>query len=127
MARPEGRVPVEVVPYAVDIALDVALGLGGLPRGRVVGVCAPEQQEVRHSGRLCGPTMGWNAQQSIHSMRRRVDRPSTRITDIRRLDVGMINDTTSLAVTTSPQREPVVWLGFARAVHSVSRMITRCI
>ena len=31
----EGRAPVEVIPTG-SIALDVALGIGGLPRGRVV-------------------------------------------------------------------------------------------
>jgi recombination protein RecA len=37
----EGRAPVEVIPTG-SIALDVALGIGGLPRGRVVEVFGPE-------------------------------------------------------------------------------------
>ncbi len=37
----EARVPVEVIPTG-SIALDVALGIGGLPRGRVVEVYGPE-------------------------------------------------------------------------------------
>src|ERR1700742_606580 len=37
----ETRVPVEVIPTG-SIALDVALGVGGLPRGRVVEVFGPE-------------------------------------------------------------------------------------
>ncbi|NHC44564.1 recombinase RecA [Motilibacter sp. K478] len=37
----EGRAPVEVVPTGA-IALDVALGIGGLPRGRIVEVYGPE-------------------------------------------------------------------------------------
>jgi recombination protein RecA len=37
----EGRVPVEVIPSG-SIALDVALGIGGFPRGRVVEVYGPE-------------------------------------------------------------------------------------
>ncbi|MDT7711941.1 MAG: recombination protein RecA, partial [Pseudonocardiales bacterium] len=36
-----GRAPVEVIPTG-SIALDVALGIGGLPRGRVVEVYGPE-------------------------------------------------------------------------------------
>jgi len=36
-----GRVPIEVIPTG-SIALDVALGIGGLPRGRVVEVYGPE-------------------------------------------------------------------------------------
>ena len=37
----ETRAPVEVIPTG-SIALDVALGLGGLPRGRIVEVYGPE-------------------------------------------------------------------------------------
>ncbi|MGZ4629730.1 recombinase RecA [Oryzihumus sp.] len=37
----EGRVPVEVIPTG-SVALDVALGIGGLPRGRVVEIYGPE-------------------------------------------------------------------------------------
>ena len=37
----EGRIPVEVIPTG-SIALDVALGIGGLPRGRVVEIFGPE-------------------------------------------------------------------------------------
>src|SRR5690606_19425889 len=37
----EGRAPVEVIPTGA-IALDVALGIGGLPRGRVIAIYGPE-------------------------------------------------------------------------------------
>ncbi|NMO89890.1 recombinase RecA [Actinomycetospora sp. TBRC 11914] len=37
----EGRAPVSVIPTG-SIALDVALGVGGLPRGRVVEIYGPE-------------------------------------------------------------------------------------
>ncbi|MBA2639613.1 MAG: recombinase RecA [Nocardioidaceae bacterium] len=37
----EARAPVEVVPTG-SIALDIALGIGGLPRGRVVEIYGPE-------------------------------------------------------------------------------------
>ena len=37
----EGRAPVETIPTG-SIALDVALGIGGLPRGRVIEVYGPE-------------------------------------------------------------------------------------
>src|SRR5512132_1321070 len=37
----ESRAPVEVIPTGA-IALDVALGIGGLPRGRVVEIYGPE-------------------------------------------------------------------------------------
>jgi recombination protein RecA len=37
----KGHVPIEVIPTG-SIALDVALGIGGLPRGRVVEIYGPE-------------------------------------------------------------------------------------
>ena len=37
----EVRVPMEVIPTG-SIALDIALGIGGLPRGRVVEIYGPE-------------------------------------------------------------------------------------
>ena len=37
----EARAPIEVIPTG-SIALDVALGIGGLPRGRVVEIYGPE-------------------------------------------------------------------------------------
>ncbi|MBP2473715.1 recombination protein RecA [Crossiella equi] len=37
----EGRPPIEVIPTG-SIALDVALGIGGLPKGRVVEIYGPE-------------------------------------------------------------------------------------
>ncbi|HLS93511.1 MAG TPA: DNA recombination/repair protein RecA, partial [Microbacterium sp.] len=37
----EERAPVAVIPTG-SIALDVALGIGGLPRGRVVEIYGPE-------------------------------------------------------------------------------------
>lgn len=37
----EGRVPVDVIPTG-SIALDLALGIGGFPRGRIVEVYGPE-------------------------------------------------------------------------------------
>jgi recombination protein RecA len=37
----DGRAPIEVIPTG-SVALDVALGIGGLPRGRVVEIYGPE-------------------------------------------------------------------------------------
>src|ERR1051326_8549742 len=37
----EGRAPIEIIPTG-SIALDVALGIGGLPRGRIVEIYGPE-------------------------------------------------------------------------------------
>ena len=37
----EGRAPIDVIPTG-SIALDVALGIGGLPRGRIIEIYGPE-------------------------------------------------------------------------------------
>ena len=37
----EGRAPIEAIPTG-SIALDIALGIGGLPKGRVIEVYGPE-------------------------------------------------------------------------------------
>ncbi|MGH3545325.1 MAG: ATPase domain-containing protein, partial [Mycobacteriales bacterium] len=37
----EGRVPIAVIPTG-SIGLDIALGIGGLPRGRIVEIFGPE-------------------------------------------------------------------------------------
>ena len=37
----EGRAPIEVIPTG-SVALDVALGIGGLPRGRIIEIYGPE-------------------------------------------------------------------------------------
>src|SRR3954449_13339183 len=37
----ETRAPIEVIPTG-SIALDVALGIGGLPRGRIIEIYGPE-------------------------------------------------------------------------------------
>src|SRR5215212_6666844 len=37
----ETRAPLEIIPTG-SIALDIALGIGGLPRGRVVEIYGPE-------------------------------------------------------------------------------------
>ena len=48
----EIRVPMEVIPTG-SIALDVALGIGGLPRGRVVEIYGPESSGCERP--TCGP------------------------------------------------------------------------
>jgi recombination protein RecA len=55
----EGRAPVEVIPTG-SIALDVALGIGGLPKGRVVEIYGPES-----SGKT---TLALHAIASVQSM-----------------------------------------------------------
>ena len=46
------RPPVQVIPTG-SIALDIALGIGGLPRGRVVEIYGPRSEE--HTSELQSP------------------------------------------------------------------------
>ena len=51
----DGRAPVEVIPTG-SIALDVALGIGGLPRGRIVEIYATAAGELVRSATGGRPT-----------------------------------------------------------------------
>ena len=46
----EDRAPVEVIPTG-SIALDVALGVGGLPRGRIIEIYGPGEGPRRRAPR----------------------------------------------------------------------------
>ena len=46
-------VPMDVIPTG-SIALDVALGIGGLPRGRIVEIYGPESIGQDDTGPACG-------------------------------------------------------------------------
>src|SRR5260370_17225223 len=89
----DARAPVEVLPTG-SIALDVALGIGGLPRGRVVEVFGPES-----SGKCAtADTMVWTDRglESIAEVFARCEQDvecTTRITNVRAFGVPMLNDT----------------------------------
>jgi protein RecA len=88
----ETRVPVEVIPTG-SIALDVALGLGGLPRGRIVEIYGPES-----SGKCCtAHTYVWTDRglETIAELFTRCGEEldcTARITDISHLGVRMVNE-----------------------------------
>src|ERR1700709_2204363 len=48
----EVRAPIEVIPTG-SIALDVALGIGGLPRGRGVEIYGPASSGAKAAGGIC--------------------------------------------------------------------------
>jgi len=110
----DARAPVEVIPTG-SIALDVALGIGGLPRGRVVEIYGPES-----SGKcLTADTLVWTDRglESIAEIFARCEQDiecTTRITDVRDFGVRVVNENGELeqvATLTHNGRKPVLRLG----------------
>src|SRR5215831_8210668 len=87
----ETRTPVEIIPTG-SIALDVALGIGGLPRGRVVEIYGPES-----SGKCCtADTYVWTDRglETIAEVFQRADMKASctsRVTDVSDLDIRLVN------------------------------------
>ena len=109
----EGRAPIEVIPTG-SIALDIALGIGGLPRGRVVEIYGPES-----SGKcLTADTYLWTDRglETVAELFARCGQPATctsRITDVSELGVRMVNERGELETVTAlthNNRKPVVRL-----------------
>ena len=106
----EGHVPVEVIPTG-SISLDVALGIGGLPRGRIVEIYGPES-----SGKCAtADTYVWTDRglETIAEVFARCGEEldsTPRITDIRHLGVRMVNERRELervAALTHNGNQPV--------------------
>src|SRR5579863_5734175 len=109
----ETRVPVEVIPTG-SIALDVALGLGGLPRGRIVEIYGPES-----SGKcLTADTYVWSDRglETIGEVFARAGMKASctsRITDISGSGIRLVNEWGELetvAALTHNNRKPVLRL-----------------
>ena len=106
-------VQMAVIPTG-SIALDVALGVGGLPRGRVVEVYGPES-----SGKcLTADTYLWtdHGLETVAELFERCGQQAScasRVTDIGALGVRMVNERgelESVAALTHNNRKPVVTL-----------------
>ena len=88
----EVRSPIEVIPTG-SIALDVALGIGGLPRGRVVEIYGPES-----SGKcLTADTYVWSDHglETVAEVFARMGLDTSahaRVTDVRGGDLRMVNE-----------------------------------
>ena len=104
------RPPIEVIPTG-SIALDVALGIGGLPRGRVVEIYGPES-----SGKcLTADTYLWTEYglETIAELFARAGQKASctsRITDVRELGLRVVNERGELetvAALTHNNRKPV--------------------
>ncbi len=129
------RPPIEVIPTG-SIALDIALGIGGLPRGRVVEVYGPES-----SGKcLTADTYVWSDHgletvAEVFSRAGQAASCTSRVTDIRDLGMRVVNERGELdtvAALTHNHRRPVlkVTLRSGRAVtathnHPLRVMNTR--
>jgi protein RecA len=109
----ETRVPVEVIPTG-SIALDVALGLGGLPRGRIVEIYGPES-----SGKcLTADTYVWTDRglETIAEVFERAGMKASctsRVTDVNESGIRLVNEKGELETVgalTHNNRKPVLRL-----------------
>jgi recombination protein RecA len=107
----EVRVPIGVIPTG-SIALDVALGIGGLPRGRVVEIYGPES-----SGKcLTADTYVWTdvGLETVAELFERAGMKASctsRVTDVRELGLRAVNERGELeqvAALTHNNRKPVL-------------------
>jgi recombination protein RecA len=112
----EVRAPIEVIPTG-SLALDVALGIGGLPRGRVVEIYGPES-----SGKcLTGDTYVWTDRglETVTELFARAGMKASctsRVSDVRDLGLRAVNERGELeaiAALTHNNRKPVVTIRLA--------------
>jgi recombination protein RecA len=109
----ETRAPVEVIPTG-SISLDVALGVGGFPKGRIVEIYGPES-----SGKcLPADTYVWS-DHGLETIAEVFERAGTkasctsRVTDIRDLGIRLVNEQGGLEpvfTLTHNNRKPVLKL-----------------
>ncbi|MFP5346963.1 MAG: LAGLIDADG family homing endonuclease [Actinomycetes bacterium] len=116
------RAPIETIPTG-SISLDVALGIGGLPRGRVVEIYGPES-----SGKcLTADTYIWSDHglETVAEIFARAGMTASctsRVTDVRARGMRVVNERGELetvAALTHNNRKPVVKLQL-RSGRSVS-------
>jgi len=126
------RPPIEVIPTG-SIALDVALGIGGLPRGRVVEIYGPES-----SGKcLTADTYVWTEHglETIAELFGRAGQKASctsRVTDVREIGLRVVNERGELetvAALTHNNRKPVkrLTLGSGRSISGTDNHPLRVI
>ena len=107
----EVRVPLEVIPTG-SIALDIALGLGGLPRGRVVEIYGPESSGKCLTADALVPT-NWGLLTVGEIFERCGEKASctSRVSDIGHVGLQVVNEHGELepvAALTHNNRKPVL-------------------
>ena len=109
----EGHVPVETIPTG-SISLDVALGIGGLPRGRIVEIYGPES-----SGKcVTADTYVWSDRglETIAEVFERAGMKASctsRVTDVSESGIRLVNEKGELETVvalTHNNRKPVLRL-----------------
>ncbi len=107
----EVRVPIEVIPTG-SIALDIALGIGGLPRGRVVEIYGPESSGKCLTADALVPT-NWGLLTVGEIFERCGEKASctSRVSDIAHVGLKVVNEHGELepvAALTHNNRRPVL-------------------
>ena len=109
----EGHVPVEVIPTG-SIALDVALGLGGLPRGRIVEIYGPESSgKCATADTYVWTSRGLETIAEVFAHAGMKASCTSRVTDISEAGIRMVNERGVLegvAALTHNNRKPVLRL-----------------
>ena len=109
----EGHVPVEVIPTG-SISLDVALGIGGLPRGRIVEIYGPESSGKCHTAdTYVWTSRGLETIAEVFAHAGMKASCTSRVTDISEVGIRMVNERGVLegvAALTHNNRKPVLRL-----------------
>ena len=124
--------PIEVIPTG-SIALDVALGIGGLPRGRVVEIYGPESSgKCLTAGTYVWTDRGLETIAELFTRAGYAPSCTSRVSDVRGLELRAVNERGGLEQVTAlthNNRKPVVRvkLGSGRSIEATHNHPVRVI